>query len=228
MKVLIVDDNPKLLELLARLLEKEGYEVSAARSGDDALRKIHQIKPEIVFMDIVMPGPSGIEVCGRLKKMYPQLTVVMMSSQTRPEDVDKCMEAGASDFIPKPFDMAEISDRIRQITKDCLARAHPEVLKETFAIKDLDVFPGRMEAERAGQIIELNLRDIGILRVMNAMKGKPVPADMLRPFCWSTWAPSEEGAVEWYMEYLRKKIEPDPAAPALIRTLASGAYMCDG
>ena len=153
MKVLIVDDNPKLLELLSRLLEKEGYEVFCARGGEEALSKYSEHSPDIVCLDILMPGLSGFEVCRELKERNAQLTIVMISSQARPADVSKSKDMGASDFIVKPFDLSDVTERMRRITQACIARAHPEDIDKSFVIGDMVVFPNHLQAERAGKKI---------------------------------------------------------------------------
>jgi DNA-binding response OmpR family regulator len=222
MKVLAVENNPKLLKLLTHLLEKEGFETITAEGGAEALDKYKQHKPEIICLDVLMDDISGIEVCRQIRKTDSSSVILMITSKSRDVDVAEGMAAGANDYLVKPFDLTDITARMRGIAKEIIARTSPDKVGENFDFGSLRVFPNDLRADRDGIAIALNFRDIGILGLLHQNKGKVVSAAALRDLCWTAQASSPEKAVQWYIDQLRKKIEASPESPALIKSSGDG------
>ncbi len=222
MKVLAVENNPKLLKLLTHLLEKEGFETVTAEGGAEALEKYRQHKPEIICLDVLMDDMSGIEVCRQIRASDPAAVILMITSKSRDVDVAEGLAAGANDYIVKPFDLTDITARMHGVAQGIIARNTPDKLGESYAFGDLTVFPYALRAERAGTAIALNFRDVGILGLMQKNKGKPVGTESLGAFCWMAQASSPEKAVHWYIGHLRKKIETDPENATLIKAAVDG------
>jgi DNA-binding response OmpR family regulator len=227
MKVLVVEDNEKLLKLLGHLLEKEGYEVFAAGGGPEGLALYEQHKPEVLCLDVLMEGSSGLDVCRTVRQKDKRAIILIITSRSRDVDIEAAKAAGANDYIVKPFDTADITARMRTIARNFIARETPDLVAASFAFGDITVFPGQIRAERAGENLDLNLRDIGLLKLFYERRGAAVANGELRNYCWMTQSPDADKAVNWYIGHLRKKIEKDPENPVLIRPAAEGGYRHD-
>jgi two-component system, OmpR family, alkaline phosphatase synthesis response regulator PhoP len=221
MKVLVVENNPELLKLLTHLLEKEGFSVTSAETGNDALTLHEQRKPAIICLDIMLDDISGFDVCRKIRKSDPDVQILLITSKSRQVDINAGMQAGANDYIIKPFDLAEITARIRDVARGIVASRSPSAVNESMHLGDLTVFPGRLSAERGGENIDLSLREIEILKTFYLNKGKTLSSKSLQDYCWSSSTP-DPSAVEWTIKQLRKKVEADPANPDLIRTDQGG------
>lgn len=222
MKVLAVENNPKLLKLLTHLLEKEGFETVSAEGGEEALKQYEAHKPDIICLDVLMEDISGIDVCKKIRETDKRVVVLMITSKSRPVDVEAGMEAGANDYIVKPFDLKDITSRMRDVAKGIISNDTPEKVGESFIFGDLTVFPAQLRAERGGEDLDLNFRDVAILQLLHGQKGQTVGNDALSAYCWAAQASEPEKAVQWYMDQLRKKIEADPDNPVLVRPLEGG------
>ena len=222
MKVLAVENNPELLKLFSHLLEKEGFETVRALSGQDGLEKFREHRPDIACLDILLEGLSGIEVCRRIRAEDADIPILLITSKSNDADIKDGMAAGATEYIVKPYDLGNITTLMHKVARGCLARANPAALGDYFDFGDLRVFPARLTGERGDNSIDLNLREIGILKLFHAHKGKVVAHDSLAPLCWQSQETPTDRAIEWQIKQLRKKIEPDPANPGLIRNDGGG------
>jgi two-component system alkaline phosphatase synthesis response regulator PhoP len=224
MKVLVVENNPELLKLLTHLLEKEGFSVFSATGGEEALALHLSRKPAIICLDVMLDDMSGFDVCRKVRKTDKEVQIMVITSKSRQVDINAGMEAGANDYIVKPFDLADITARVRDVARKVIARDTPSAVDETMHLGELAVFPGRLCAERAGEAIDLSLRDVAILKAFYYSKGKALSPNALLEYCWSSSGPADGAAVEWQIKQLRKKVEADPANPSVIRTEQGGGY----
>ncbi|MBI1215428.1 MAG: response regulator [Alphaproteobacteria bacterium] len=228
MKILIVENNAELQKLLLHLAEKEGFSVLPAMTGAEALAVYAKHKPEIVCLDILLDDMSGFEVFRKIRQQEKleggEAFVLIITSKSNTADMETGRALGAEDYIVKPFDVADITARLRQVARKCLARDEPEALGASFDFGDLKVFPGQLTAEREGAGIDLSLRDIAILRLFHTHKGEIVSHAKLMAHCWGPTATPGDKAVDWQIKQLRKKIEIDPEAPALIAPVDETGY----
>jgi two-component system, OmpR family, alkaline phosphatase synthesis response regulator PhoP len=222
MKVLAVEDNPKLLKLLSHLLEKEGFTIIPAMTGTEALALYGQHKPDIICLDIMMEDVSGIHICKEIRRQDAKATILLISSKSRDVDVAEGLAAGADEYIVKPFDLSSMTTRMRNIARQRIARDDPGRAARSFSFGDLKIFPGQLRAERGGANIDLNFRDVGILQMLHDNKGQPVSNDTLKTWCWKAETTDTDKTVEWYIAQLRRKVETNPEAPSLIKTAAGG------
>ena len=220
MKVLAVENNPELLKLLTHLLDKEGFETATALGGREALEKFAADRPAIACLDILLEDASGYDICREMRKADADMPILLITSKSRAADVQQGMAAGATEYIVKPFDLAGITALMRKVACSVLARTGA-ALDENFSFGDISVFPGRLHALRGSKQIDLNLREVSILKLFHGNKGKVVANDTIVPYCWKTQEQASQKAVDWQIAQLRKKVEADPANPALI--LAEGA-----
>jgi DNA-binding response OmpR family regulator len=224
MKVLIAEDNPKMQSMLSSLLEKEGFETFRADGGRRALELYSEVQPEIVCLDVMMDDLSGIEVCKEIRKADPDVTIIMVTSKSSEADFAKGLEAGANEYIAKPYDLSDIAAKLRGSARRRIARDNRALYAEFFDFGDIRVYPGQLRAERGRDGIELNFRDVGILRHFAENKGSAVAPQDLRQYCWLAHPAGEENLVAWHISQLRRKIEIDSDEPTLVKSTPDGKY----
>lgn len=224
MKILVAEDDFHIRNGLIEVLEKEGYTTLAARDGKEALQQYLNKSPDLVCLDIMMPGMNGYDVCKEIRRRDPQVPVIFISAKS--EEIDKVigLELGADDFIMKPFGVREVIARIRAVTRRCLAAGHKERPSASFTMCGLEVFPLELRARRGEEVIELSLRDINILELLHENRGKVVDRDLFFDRCWGIdYIPSSR-ALDQHISQLRKRIESDPHDPKIIRTVHGVGY----
>lgn len=225
MKVLVAENEPQTLNLLSEILSKEGFETLQAQDGEQAMELYASSNPDFMCLDIMMPGISGIDVCKQIRKTDEDIPIIFISGKG--ETIDKILglEMGGDDYIIKPFDIQEVITRIRTVAKRCLKKspATPDVL-ESFTLADVEVTPNSLKAERDGNIIDLSLRDVKILKLLHDYKNKIVDRDTLLDVAWGAHIMPESRTVDWHISQLRKKIEPDPKEPTIIQTVHGVGY----
>ena len=229
MKVLVAENNPQMLKQLCDILDNEGYSISSAASGTEALKLYASQSPDFICLDIMMPDLNGYDVCREIRKTDPGIPIIFISSKSKTADKVMGLEVGADDYIIKPFDTIEVIARIRAITRRCIvSKASSQETQDTpFLLKDLKVIPGELRAERAGKTIELSLREIKVLKLFHDNKGKAFDRDTLLDRCWGADVLPESRIVDWQISQLRKKIEKDPAHPQYIKTIHRVGYKFD-
>ncbi len=227
MKVLVAEDNEEMLQNLCDILEREGYKPLRAKNGELALEMYAAQSPDFICLDIMMEKLSGLDVCREIRKKNAKVPIVFITSKTETVTKVAGLEVGADDYIVKPFDIHEVTARIRAITRRCMAAAPQTDADEAFSLGDLKVMPRELRAERGGKTIELSLRDVKILRLFFENKGKLINRDTLLDHCWGAHIMPESRTVDWHISQLRKKIEADPANPKFIRTIHGAGYKYD-
>lgn len=222
MKVLVVENNAELLKLLTHILEMEGFETTTAVDGREAREKFAAQKPDIACLDIMLGDASGYDICREMRGADEKMPILLITSKSRNIDVDEGMQAGATEYIIKPFDMTSIRLLMRKVACDCIAAKAPQTLDESFDFGDVRVFPGRLMGQRDGNPIGFSLREVSLLKLFHRHQGQVVANDSLLGHCWKAQDMPGDKAVEWQIKQLRKKIEADPAHPALIRSEGTG------
>ncbi|MEZ0225854.1 MAG: response regulator transcription factor [Alphaproteobacteria bacterium] len=225
MKVLIAEDNPKMQSMLSSLLEKEGFETERAAGGKEALAKYREFSPDIICLDVMMDDLSGIDVCKEIRKADKKITIIMVTSKSSEADFAVGLEAGADAYVAKPYDLSDIAGKLRGSARRCIARDNPALYAEYFEFGDLKVYPGQLRAERGAGGMDLNFRDVNILRHFAANRSRVVPPEALKKFCWEGHPSAGElQLVQWHISQLRRKIEEDSDQPALIKSTPEGGY----
>ena len=224
MKVLVVENNAELLKLLTHLLEKEGFSTFSSASGNEAVTLHMQRKPDIICLDVMLDDISGFDVCRKVRKTDKNVQIIMITSKSRQVDINAGIEAGADDYIVKPFDLGAITAHMRAVARLIIARDEPAAVDEILHFGGLTIFPGRLCAERDGEAIDLSFRDIAFLKTFYANKGKTLSTAVLKEHCWTATPEPEAATVDWHIKQLRRKVEIDPANPALIKSDQGGGY----
>ncbi len=223
MRVLVAEDDVLIREGLVEILADEGYEVVEAADGHEALQRYDARRPDFVCLDIMMPGLSGYDVCREIRKRDPRVPIVFISAKS--EEIDKVLglELGGDDFITKPFGVREVVARVRAVSRRCL-EARAALPDESFRIGDLVVHPARLRATRGDRVIDLSLRDVRILRLFADNPGIVLDRDTLFDRCWGMQHYPASRSLDQHISQLRKRIEVEPRAPRIIRTVHGAGY----
>ncbi|TAL39145.1 MAG: response regulator transcription factor [Alphaproteobacteria bacterium] len=224
MKVLVVDNNDVVLSQLCELLGTEGYTPVQAKSGEEALQLYAAQKPDFICLDIQMDGISGYEVCRKIRETDKTIPIVFITGKSAPFEKVTGLDIGADDYITKPYDIFEVRARIRAIARRCLSGSTPDAAVAAFSLSNVKVFPARLQAEKNGSVIDLNPREVKLLRLFHDRKGQVLDRDALLDHCWGTHIMSDSRTVDWHISQLRKRIEDDPARPNIIKTVHGAGY----
>ena len=213
--VLVVDDEPPLRKVLRTSLTARGFAVEEAGSAEQALELVSQRPFDIVLLDISMPGMSGLEACRRIRTLMPHMGIVMVTVRDAEQDVVHALEAGADDYITKPFRFGELVARVRAV----LRRTVPENAGvSVLQAGNLEIDFDRRLLRRSGELVHLTPTEFDLLALLMRNQGVLLPhAKLLR----TIWGPEYGEELEYlraYVRTLRKKIEDDPAQPKYILT----------
>ncbi|WP_018306087.1 response regulator [Desulfitobacterium hafniense] len=224
--ILVVDDEEPIQELLKFNLEKEGYQVLMAADGTEALGILEEKQPELVVLDIMLPGISGLEVLNQIRKTpkFVELPVIMLTAKG--EEIDKVLglEIGADDYITKPFSPRELIARIRAR----LRRLKPSEENNDILRQDLHIDLDRFRVSVRGEYIELTPKEFELLRVLATYPGKVYTRDELLERIWGYEYAGDTRTVDVHVRHLRQKIEKDPSNPEYIETLRGIGYRLKG
>lgn len=214
-KLLIVDDEPALRKALRTSLAASGFEVSEARNGEEALAALRQVPADVVLLDINMPGLTGIDVCRKIRNRSAETGIIMVTVREAEEDKVRALEAGADDFITKPYKLREMVARIRAVLRRLSKPHDAETILHAGSLElDLE----RHLVTKDGVEIHLSPKEFDLLAYLFEHQGAPVLHSKL---LHAVWGPEYGGELEYlrsYVKMLRKKIEDDPARPRFILT----------
>jgi phosphate regulon transcriptional regulator PhoB len=225
-KILVVDDEPDILELVAYNLKKEGFVVSSASDGEEALAKIRNEKFDFVILDLMLPGMPGMEIC-RVLRSDPKtknLPIIMLTAKG--EEVDKILglEIGADDYLTKPFSPRELLARIRAVMRRTSERKTDE---KVVRIGDLTINRETYTVTKRGIALSLSSTEFRLLIYLVERKGKVFSRDQLLDAVWKDEAFVEPRTVDVHVRRLRTQIEDDPANPKYLRTKRGIGYYVD-
>ena len=220
MTILIAEDDPLTLEALAACIESEGFTTLRAADGRQAMELWRSEKPDLLCLDIMMPILDGYEVCRRVRASDRSVPILFLSAKNQEIDVVVGLDLGADDFIRKPFTRSEVMARIRA----ALRRSAPSDTADSFILGDLTVRPRSLIAERDGKSIDLTPREISMLRLLHEHRGEAVSRDVFLDTCWGIDYFPDSRTLDQHILLLRKKIELDPANPAIIQTVRAIGY----
>ena len=220
-KILVVDDEPTLVATLRYNLEREGYEVLEAADGESALTVARSGRPDLIVLDLMLPGLDGREVCRILRR---DMTVPILMLTARAEELDKVvgLELGADDYVTKPFSMQELLARVRAL----LRRAVTSPADEGGELKagDLEVDLRRRRASRKGQELSLKPKEFELLSFFLQNRGFAFTRDKLLDEVWGYDFAADTRTVDVHVHWLRRKIEDEPARPTRLITVRGVGY----
>ena len=211
--ILIVDDEPQIRRVLRTIISSNGYSVIEARSGEEALEKIRDERPDLVLLDVNLPGISGLETCREIRHSA-DIPIIMLTVRKSERDKVQALDAGADDYVVKPFGAEELLARIRA----ALRRAAPADSLPPFASGDLKIDFERRVVTVKGQPVRLTPKEFELLRHLVANQGKALPHRRLLQAVWGPDYGEETEYLRVFINQLRKKIEPHPNKPRYIHT----------
>jgi two-component system, OmpR family, phosphate regulon response regulator PhoB len=219
--ILIVEDEPDIVELLKYNLEAADYEVGIARDGDEAEISLTERKPDAVLLDWMLPGVSGIELCRRIRRRPEtrMLPIIMLTARGEETDRLRGLDSGADDYVTKPFSPAEVIARLRAV----LRRALPSTAVETLEYEDITLDLAGHRVERAGRNIHLGPTEFRLLRHLMEHPGRVYSREQLLDAVWGRDIYVEARTVDVHIRRLRKALNEGDAAD-LIRTVRSAGY----
>jgi DNA-binding response OmpR family regulator len=218
-RILIIEDEPDLLRGLALNLKAEGYGVLTASRGDAGIEQALRDRPELVLLDIMLPGMNGLDVCRELRRKGFEAPIIMLTAKA--EEVDRVvgLEIGADDYVTKPFGIRELLARIR-----ARLRRHSPATAEGLRLGSVEIDLDKHEATRAGQRIELTGKEFDVLRLLARHRGEIVTRDMLLEEVWGYESYPTTRTVDNHILRLRQKLEEDPSNPRYILSIYGEGY----
>ena len=202
--ILVVDDDPPILRMLGRTLEAEGYAVSAAADGGAALAAVERSAPDLLVLDVAMPGLDGLAVCRRLRAKGLALPILLLTARDALPDRVTGLDAGADDYLVKPFAPEELLARTRALLRR--GREPGEVLAHGDLVLDLR----SRSARRAGRDVALSARELDLLELLLRNAGSVVTRELALERVWGDVAAASFNAVDRYVSYLRRKLGEPP------------------
>jgi DNA-binding response OmpR family regulator len=218
--VLVVDDEPIVREVVVRYLEREGYRTLEAGDGNDARRLLESQPPDLVVLDVMLPGTDGLELC-RWIRSRSELPVIMLTARGEEADRIVGLELGADDYVTKPFSPRELAARVRTV----LRRAgSANGTQERLAFGDLELDAGSRDVRRGGEEVRLTAKEFDLLWFFATHPRRVFSRDQLMSRVWGYEAALDTGTVTVHMRRLREKIEPDPSHPTHLQTVWGVGY----
>lgn len=221
-KLLVVDDEKPIADILKFALEKEGYQVVCAYDGEEALRLVHQEKPDLILLDIMLPGRDGMDVCRIVRQEY-DMPIIMLTAKDSELDKVLGLELGADDYVTKPFGTRELLARV----KAHLRRQKPkqgEQNKHFFRIGDLEIDLHSYTVKKQGETLELTHREFELLVYLAKHQGQVMVREHLLQAVWGYDYFGDVRTVDVTIRRLREKIEDDPSQPTYIITRRGLGY----
>lgn len=219
-RILIVEDEAPLAETIAYNLSEEGYKVCIAADGVAALRLFEQETPDLVLLDIMLPGIDGLEVC-RLLRRNSGVPILMLTAKSREIDKVVGLEVGADDYITKPFGMLELIARIRTALRRSMQGVQPA---NTLSAHGVELDAERRLVKVDGREVSLRLKEYELLHVLMANRGRVMERSVLLDRVWGEDEFIDAGTVDVHIRRLREKVEADPSKPERVLTVRGVGY----
>lgn len=217
--ILLVDDDRHVTEILRRAMAYEGYSVDVALRGDEALQKTLEHPPDLIVLDLMLPGVDGLEVCRRLRAAGNQVPILMLTAKDSIPDRVAGLDLGADDYLVKPMELEELLARVRAL----LRRRNPEQ-NEVLRFADLELDTGTRTAHRGPREISLSTTEYELLALFMRRPRQVLTRDIIMDRVWGYDFEGESNVLEVYIGYLRSKLEGN-GEPRLIHTVRGAGYV---
>ncbi len=235
-RILVIEDEPSLQETLVYNLKKQGYQVEAEGDGNAGVEAARRFSPDLILLDIMLPGLDGFEVCRILRK---EMNVPILMLTARDDEIDRVvgLEIGADDYLTKPFSMRELIARVKaQLRRTELVRADLKVLRsaeeqtahKVLKFDRLSIDVTRREATLEGEVLALKPQEYDLLLFFAEHKGQMLSREFILERLWGWDYIGDSRTVDVHVRWLRQKIEQDPAHPQRIVTVRGGGYRFEG
>lgn len=222
-EILLIDDEPDIVNLVSYNLKKEGFRVTTAADGEEGLEKVRKASFDLVILDLMLPGLQGVEIC-RMLRNHPgteDLPIIMLTAKSDMSDKIRGLETGADDYITKPFSPKELIARVRAL----LRRSDRGSAKDkVIRLGDLNINMEKVSVTKRGQPVHLSSTEFKLLLFLAERKGRVFSRDHLLDAVWKDEAFVEPRTVDVHIRRLRTAIEDDPSDPVIVRTRRGAGY----
>jgi DNA-binding response OmpR family regulator len=220
-RILVIEDEPDLARGLRDALEFEQFEVTTVGQGREGIKSLRDAGADLVILDLMLPDINGFTVCEEIRQSHPVVPIIMLTARSQETDKIRGLEAGADDYVTKPFSVGELVARINAIFR----RLHRGPANdETIRIGQVTVYPRRHELQRSRKTMALSFYEVEILRLLFERAGEPVTRDEIMEKIWGVTGYGNSRSVDNFVVKLRKKIEDDAAHPRHIVTIYGTGY----
>ncbi len=219
MYILVVEDERRLAQVVRRVLEEEGHTVDLAHDGEDGLAMATDGSHDVIVLDILLPGIDGFEVCRSLRRERIDTPILLLTALDSIDDRVRGLDAGADDYLPKPFAFQELLARLRALGRRKVQTREPTLLEVDGLTLDLR----RRRAQRDGGVIELSPKEFSLLEFMMRNQGRVVTRTQILDHIWGYDYATDSNLVDVYMAYLRRKVDSGNGRK-LIRTVRGVGY----
>jgi DNA-binding response OmpR family regulator len=224
-RVLVVEDDATVAEVVVRYLEREGFQVESVGDGREALERAGRFLPDLVVLDLMLPGLDGLEVCRRLRAVAP-IPVIMLTARGEESDRVLGLELGADDYVAKPFSPRELTARVKSVLRRAQGPLAPVDVNGVHAMGDLEIDLGAREVRRGGEPVTLTAREFELLAFLVRHPRRVFRREELLEYVWG-YTYGDTSTVTVHIRRLREKIEPEPSEPKNIQTVWGVGYRFD-
>lgn len=224
-KILVVDDEEAIVDIIEYNLKKEGYEVFVAMDGDEALSQVFKVEPDLVLLDVMLPKMNGFKVCEKIRESY-NIPIIMLTAKEEEADKVLGLELGADDYITKPFGMRELLARVKANLRrvDLSLDQSDSEDKNIVKSNELEIDFDRYEVKKRGEIIELTLREFELLKFLSAQPNQIFKREKLLKEVWGYEYYGDIRTVDVTIRRIREKIEDESSEPKYIITKRGVGY----
>ncbi len=223
-RILVVDDESSIRDVLTRYLEREGYRVEVAADGPGALQATARMSPDLIVLDLMLPGLDGLEVCHRLRAQS-MVPIIMLTARDEEADKVRGFTTGADDYITKPFSPAELVLRVKAVLRRAEAAPAPaQTPGDLLRFGSLAIAPAFRRVELAGRVVDLSAREFDLLFFLASHPGQVFTRSQLLQHVWDYNYFGDSSTVTVHISRLREKLEPDPTHPSYIKTVWGVGY----
>jgi two-component system, OmpR family, response regulator ResD len=225
-KILVVDDEPNIREVVGLYLRRDGHEVVSATDGEEALEVFRQSEPDLVVLDLMLPKLSGLEVCRRMRA-EKRIPLIMLTARGEEEERIVGLSLGADDYVVKPFSPRELAARVAAVLRR-VEESSGLSDRKVLSFKGLEIDPNTREVLVDGEPATLTAREFDLLYHMASTPGRVYTRDQLMETVWGYTFSADTSTVTVHMRRLREKVEPDPASPRYLQTVWGVGYRFGG
>jgi DNA-binding response OmpR family regulator len=223
-KILVVDDEPNIREVVGLYLGRDGHDVVSATDGEEALEVFSESEPDLVVLDLMLPKISGLEVCRRMREDR-RVPLIMLTARSEEEERIEGLSLGADDYVVKPFSPRELAARVAAVLRRVEESSGDQ---RVLSFDELRIDPNTREVLVQGEPVTLTAREFDLLYMLASSPGKVYTRDQLMELVWGYTFSADTSTVTVHMRRLREKVEPDPARPRYLQTVWGVGYKFGG
>jgi two-component system alkaline phosphatase synthesis response regulator PhoP len=223
-KILVVDDEETLVRLITYNLNKEGFNTLAAYDGNEAEALVLREDPDLIILDLMLPGKDGLEICRDLRRQNITTPIIMLTA--RDDEIDRVLglELGADDYVTKPFSVRELTARVKAVLRRKRDKAEPEKPDGQLTVGSFVIMPDKYEIYHHGKLLDLTLKEYELLELLLRNRGRVLKRDYLLQVLWDYNDSVSTRVLDVQVSKLRDKIEPDSREPYYIKTVRGIGY----